>query len=348
MGTTVLSFAFVLGVLILVHELGHFIAAKLMGIRVERFSIGFPPRAFGKKIGDTDYCISWLPLGGYVKLAGMIDETLDRDTIHGEPWEFQSKPIWKRTVVILAGSFMNFLLAMALFSAITYFAGIAEVEGPIVGGVAQGSPAEQIGLKPGDRITKVDNTEIQRWDQLTAIIHHRPGQGLTLQWKREGREFVARVTPTLDRVRNIGLIGIEPKVHFRRASIFESVQSGVSYSIYVTKLVVVSLKMIITGQESIKSALAGPVFIAKMAGESARSGFGNLIAFMAFLSLNLGLLNILPVPVLDGGHLVFLGIEAVRRKPLSVKTRLVVQQVGMALLVALMVFIIINDVRRIW
>lgn len=345
--TTIVSFIFVLGLLIFVHELGHFITAKMVGIRVERFSLGFPPRMIGKKVGDTDYCLSWLPLGGYVKMSGMIDESMDV-TIKGAPWEFQSKPIWQRVFVISAGPFMNILTAIVIYGMIVYFNGIGEPVGTTVGEVLSGKPAETIGLQPGDVITSVDQQPVETWEELTKIIHSHPGVELEIKWVRDGEEFTSVVTPELQPQSNIGLIGIGSKIQYRDAGFFEAIGYGFNISFRIVKLIGASIKLIITGQESIKSALGGPIIIAKMAGESAKMGLQSLFEFTAFISLNLGLLNILPFPVLDGGHLVFLGIEAIRRKPLSIKTRLAVQKVGMALLLALMVFIIINDIRRIF
>jgi regulator of sigma E protease len=345
---TLLAFIFVLGLLIFIHELGHFLAAKLFGIRVERFSIGYPPRMVGKRIGETDYCISWIPFGGYVKLSGMIDESMDTEFLEREPqpWEFRSKPVWQRVITIAAGPLMNIILAVVIFSAIFLSTGVPEPVGPVVGEVAADSPAEAAGLMPDDRIVRINGQPIETWDDLTAIIHARPGETLQIEWVRDGQRMSAEVTPMLDKARGIGLIGIASKVVMRPVNVFEATARGASYSWYLTEMVVSSLSRIITGEESFREALGGPIIIAKMAGESARSGFSSLLMFTAFISLQLGFLNILPVPVLDGGHLVFLSIEAVRRRPVSVKTRMVVQQVGMALLIALMVFIIINDIQR--
>lgn len=345
--TTILAFAFVLGLLIFVHELGHFLVAKLVGIRVERFSLGYPPRMIGKKIGDTDYCISWLPLGGYVKMAGMIDESLDQK-IEGQPWEFQSKSIGQRALVISAGPFMNVLLAVALFAGITYHAGIEEPVGPVVGSVLANSPADSLGLAEGDRILVIHGAPVQSWEAVTKEIHRYPEQKIVLEWERDGVTMRGEVTPRRDRVQGIGLVGIRPLTRTRAAGLGESLVNGVNYTAFLTRLVGSSIWLIITGEESVKSGLAGPIAIAKMAGESARSGFDSLLNFTAFISLQLAILNILPIPVLDGGHLLFLLLELVLRRPVSVRTRMVVQQVGMAVLLALMVFIIINDIRRVF
>ena len=344
--TTFLSFIFVLGLLIFIHELGHFLAAKWAGIRVERFSLGFPPRMIGKKIGDTDYCISWIPLGGYVKMAGMIDESMDTN-ITGKPDEFMSKPIWQRAGVIAAGPFMNVLLAFVLFAGLTYHYGIPDASTePVVGSVLEKYPAQEAGLRPGDRVLRIDGEEVRTWSDLTSKIHGRPDSTLTIEWEREGMKMQALVTPKLDPREKIGLIGISPQILTREVGIGEAMGAGVTLSWQLTAEVGKTLGRLLRGEGS-KDEFAGPLQIMKLSGEFARQGFAKLMEFVAILSLQLGLLNILPIPVLDGGHLVFLGLEAIMRRPISIKVRVVVQQIGMALLLALMVFIMINDAQKI-
>lgn len=343
--TTLLAFIFVLGLLIFVHELGHFVTAKMVGIRVERFSLGFPPRMVGKKIGDTDYCISWLPLGGYVKMAGMVDESMDTE-IKGEPWEFQSKPVWQRIIVISAGSIMNVITAILIYAAIVYITGIGETVGTTVGQLIPGKPAEQIGLQPGDKIVAVDGEPVHTWEDLTAIIHNKPGVEVTLKWERDGQVFTKQVTPEPQPDSNIGLIGIGPKIEYHQVGLLASLEHGAETAYTFLDLTVHHLKLIIIGKESLRESIGGPVIIAKLAGESARLGFQSLLLFTAFISLNLGFFNLLPFPVLDGGHLVILLIEGIMRKPIPVKTKVVIQKIGMAFLLALMIFIIINDISR--
>jgi len=414
-----------LGILVFIHELGHFILAKLVGIRVERFSLGFPPRIFGKKIGDTDYCVSWIPLGGYVKMAGMIDESLDKDSIKGEPWEFMSKPIYQRFLVILAGPVMNILLAIVVFGAIAFFLGFKEPLGvsigkiasqnivnmtklqpgdmiisindqpiktwseaesfiqtkneikvtvdregqtyttsfaaalldsvekfypAVIGSLQDDSPANAAGLQIGDRIVAINGNPIKTWTDLTEVIHASPEQKLVIEWERNGQLSSAEIIPRRQKMqgKDIGLIGIGYPVQEKDITIFQAAIYGVTYCWRITGLIGQSIKMIISGEQKIKEAFAGPIMIAKLAKESAREGESNFIAFIAFLSLNLGLLNLLPIPVLDGGHIVFLAIEAVIRRPISPKIKIVVQQIGMVLIIALMLFVIVNDIRRVW
>jgi regulator of sigma E protease len=351
--TTLVSFIFVIGVVIFVHELGHFLAAKSVGIRVERFSLGYPPRMVGKKVGDTDYCLSWLPLGGYVKMAGMIDESLDDpEKITGAPDEFMSKRTWQKVLVITAGVIMNFILAWFLYSGVTLWEGIPVVKDPVVATVSPGMPAEGIGLQSGDRILAIDGKPTETWADMVDVIRSSPGKPITITWDHAGERKEAQVVPVRQKttvggdIKDVGQIGITARSTFRRAGLWESLSSGVRFTGTNLELGIKSIGMLVTGRASIKE-MAGPLAIAKFAGESARGGFVELLLFVAFISINIGLLNILPVPVLDGGHLAMIGIEAVTRRPISVRVKLVVQQVGMVLLFALMAVILWNDAGHI-
>jgi regulator of sigma E protease len=345
---------FVLGFLVLIHEIGHFVTAKLFKIRVERFSIGYPPRLFGHKFGETDYCVSAVPFGGYVKIAGMVDESLDKKSLAGppKPWEFRSKPWIAKTAVIAAGSLANIAFAWAFFVGVTLWLGIYEAKDPVVGSIAEGQPAAAAGIKPGDRIVSLDGKPVSTWEDIAGVIHGSPEKPVTVVWARSDSSFSAVVVPIRDKLaegsemREKGLIGIGPELTARKVGLVSAVVYGSRNLAGFTGLIVSSLAKLITGQESIRS-LAGPVFIAKLAGESARSGFASLLGFMAFLSLNLGLLNLLPFPVLDGGHLVIIGVEGIIRREIPVKVKMAIQQVGVVLLVGLMVFVIFNDVSRI-
>ena len=185
---TFLSFVVVVGIIIFVHELGHFLAAKAVGIRVIRFSLGFPPKLIGKTVGDTEYCICWIPLGGYVKMAGMLDESFeDEDAISGEPWEFESKNALQKAFVICAGVVMNFILGMVIFSMIAGISGIPEAKDPMIGEVVPGYPAEQAGLQAGDLVTEVNGVPVSSWSEIVAQIHNLTGEkSLTMQLEREG------------------------------------------------------------------------------------------------------------------------------------------------------------------
>jgi regulator of sigma E protease len=350
---TILSAILLLGILVFLHELGHFIVAKLVGIRVETFSIGFPPRLFGKKIGDTDYCVSATPLGGYVKLAGMIDESLDKETIKGEPWEYQSKPVPHRMATILAGPLMNVLLTVFLLGALIYISGNPVVDGTKIGYLTKDFPAEQAGIQVGDRIVSLNGTAISSWEEMTDVIYAIPDKDLLVEWEHEGEILSATLhtrkqeLPVDGEIREVGMIGIGAQHFMEKVGLFTAAKYGFERTVYLTKLIFSSLKRLISGRESLRS-IGGPVMIAKIAGDSARSGWEAFLSFMAFLSLNLAIVNLLPIPALDGGHLFFLVIEGVTRKPLPFKARLALQKVGMLVLFTLIIFIVFNDVRNVF
>ncbi len=437
--TTVLSAIFVLGLLVFFHELGHFLAAKRMGIRVERFSLGFPPKMIGKTVGDTEYCISWIPLGGYVKMAG---EQPDRQSEEngGEPWEFQSKSVGARAFVIAAGPGMNFVLAFIIFWLFYVTMGVMLVDTTTVGRVVSGSPyaaaglqvgdeileidqapvdtwedvqqgltsgtaasltlkvrrdgrdravevrydgvdpaerlaglgyfrasavstvipdspAEKAGLRSGDVITSVDGVPVTQWYEMVDLIRVRPGMETTVSWTRNGQLHEVGVIPNTAQdldpatgdVIDIGQIGITQQDHLKRSPIgfVSSVGLAGTQLAGVTYTILGFVKKLIMGQVSTDS-VGGPIAIAQMAGDSARQGASSLFSFMAFLSINLAILNLLPIPALDGGQLVILGVEKLIRRPLSLRYRLIWQQTGMALLLLLMVFVVFNDVTRIF
>jgi regulator of sigma E protease len=353
--TTFIATVFVLGVLVFVHELGHFLVAKLSGMRVERFSMGMAPRLFGKKWGDTDYCISAIPFGGYVKITGMVDESLDKSALESEPqpWEFRSKPWINRFSVIFAGPLMNVVLAYLIFLGGVFIYGVGELSTEsVIGEVVDGKPAQMSGLLAGDRVTAIDDNEVTSWEQMAEIIHNAPGRIVTLTIVRGDSVFPVQITPVAEEtgageeVRETGFIGIGPEIYTRPAGFFEAFSRAGQQLGFLAKLIFDTVGKLVTGKESIRS-LAGPVAIAKMAGETARSGFGNLMAFMAMLSLNLGILNLLPIPVLDGGHLLFMTVEGAVRRELPLKVKLIVQQVFMFLLIGLMLFVVYNDILRI-
>jgi regulator of sigma E protease len=349
--TTVLATIFVLGVLIFFHELGHFLVAKRSGIRVERFSLGFPPKMIGKKIGDTEYCISWIPLGGYVKMAG---EDPDEAKVEGKPDEFSSKPVSVRALVVAAGPVMNFLLAIFIFWSIFFFRGdrLAHFDSTEVGSVAAGDPADKAGIQVGDRIVAVNGVEVDSFLQMARLIYRHVEEPVEIKWVRDGRQFSAQITTFKDHevdengeMKDVGKIGIGPSYTTVKVGFFKSIASATDMAWFI---LVESAKFIIgffTGTSSVK-LLGGPLFIAQTAGETARSGFISLLSFMALLSVNLSLINILPIPVLDGGHLLFLGIEKVKGTPLSLKQRATMQQIGLALLLLLIILVTYNDLLR--
>ncbi len=344
--TTLVATIFVLGILIFFHELGHFLVAKKSGIRVEKFSLGFPPKAIGKKIGETEYCISWIPLGGYVKMAG---EEPEETKIEGKPWEFMSKPVGIRALVIAAGPVMNFILAILIFWGIIFTQGIDSTR---VGLVEPGGPADKAGMITGDLITSVDGTEVTFFRDLTYVIHQQVEKPIQIKWNRDGEEFTSVVTTQKDSVMDatgqtqvVGRIGIGSSDDRIKVGIFKSFWEATNSVIFILVVTIKILWGLITGAVSIE-LLGGPVFIAQTAGQTAKLGFVYLLSFTALLSVNLSLLNVLPVPPLDGGHLLFLSIEKIKGSQLSIKNRAAMQMIGLALLILLIIRITYNDVLR--
>ncbi len=463
---TLLATIVVLGVLIFVHELGHFVTAKLVDIEVPRFSIGLGPKAFGFKRGETEYVISWLPLGGYVKMAGMeemeaIEGGSSKPTVTGAgtaedlgievetkreagPRDFESKSLPARALVISAGVIMNFLFAAIVFSIIAMvwgvrgtpdarIGGIAEeylpsgtealaqipsgvrvthvgnkqvsdfqqlqvalsqagggpielrfegfepvtinlpaaqesrdtlisafepaVETPAaVGSIVQGSPAHEAGVQPNDRIISAGGENVRNWQHFVQLVERHAGQELTLQVERDGQPVTLTVTPETRMLRDsttYGRVGIAPLVSTAdalprvRTSFFGGIAHGTKQTWDMVTLTVGFLRDLITGNASARN-LGGPILIGQLSGRVARAGLEPFLGFMALFSVNLAVLNLLPIPVLDGGHLVFLGVEAVRGRPLSIESRMRWSQVGFVIVIAIMVWALANDVLRLF
>ncbi|MCE2422724.1 MAG: RIP metalloprotease RseP [Gemmatimonadetes bacterium] len=358
---TILATAVVLGVLVFVHELGHFITAKKAGIRVPRFSIGLGPRIFGFRRGETEYVLSWIPLGGYVRMAGMADEEAtaaleggDSDTEAGpdhpedRSGHFDSKPLWARTMVICAGIAMNLLFAMFAFSAVAIGNGISI---PSVTSVAPQSPAEQAGLAEGDLILSVDGGSVLGPSHVVMRVARKAGQPVPVVVRRGDRELEFVVTPRAVSVEDAdvsaGRIGIGIGQYVGRADLVTAVTRGVRETALWTGAVFQFLGDLFTGESSARD-VGGPVMIGELSGRAARSGIWDLLGFMAIISVNLAVFNLLPIPVLDGGHLVFLGIEAVRGRPLAPELRMRVTSIGMAVILVLIVFVLGNDLLRVF
>jgi regulator of sigma E protease len=347
----ILAFLWVLGILIFIHELGHFLIAKLSGVKVLKFSLGFGPKLIGKKIGETEYRVSLLPLGGYVKLLG--DDPGEEIEQEEEGRTFRNQPVRKRMAIVLAGPLSNLLFAAFIFS-LLFSLGIPQLS-PVVGKVVDGFPAQKAGIRPGDVILKVNDEEIAQWSDLLSVIPKSEGKELKIILKREGEVLRISVAPRVIKGKNIFgeeittyQIGIVPSGEsvLKREPIHKAVVSGLYQSWYVTKLVVVSIIKIIQRVIPAKT-IGGPILIAQMAGKQAQEGFLSLIFFTAVLSINLGILNLFPIPILDGGHLLFLSLEFIIGRPLSVKKLELAQQIGLIIIILLMVFAFYNDIMRI-
>ncbi len=352
---TLLSFVVVIGVIILVHEWGHFIAARLCGIRVEVFSIGFGPTMWKRESGGTEYRVAWFPLGGYVRMAGMIDESLDDGaSITGAADEFMSKNAWQKAFVISAGVLMNGILAILLFTVIAGVWGVGRASRePVLAGLRPDMPGAAAGLLAGDRVLAVQGAPIATWEELAEAIHQRPELPTTLTLVRQTASAPAdtldlSLTPKRVAVPGqgqVGLIGIDPGVEIVKVGVFGALGAGLRKTWEESRMAYATIAALVTGQAGLKD-LGGPILIAQLSGESARGGLMVFLGFIAFISVNIGFLNILPIPVLDGGHLVYIIIEAAIRRPISNRVKLWVQQAGMVLLLLLMVLVMKNDVMR--
>jgi regulator of sigma E protease len=426
---TLLAFLFVLGVLIFVHELGHFLAARRVGVRVLTFSLGFGPKLLKFTRGDTEYCISAVPLGGYVKMAG---ESPD-DPRSGAPDEFMSKSKWERFQILIMGPVMNILLAVVVLAIV--LAQGAEVpafeeKSPLVGDVEKGSVAEKAGIQRGDRLLTVDGEEVPTWNDVGMAVATKPNRDITITFSRDGRTQTVTVRPVAQGKYEMGDIGVLPDVnpHVRsvvsgdpadRAGVkagdvvvavdgermvfarhlaeaisknagrqidllirrgggeqhisvvpqlrgdrgligvsiseetrtfkpgpMEAVWLSVKQNASSSGLIFKTLAGLFTGSTSVRQ-LQGPVGIAQLSGESAQAGWVSLLSLMAVISLNLGLLNLMPVPVLDGGHILIMALEGVARRDFSMQVKEKMLLAGFVVLMVLMVTVIYNDLTRI-
>jgi regulator of sigma E protease len=340
-----------LGVLIVFHEFGHFLLAKLSGVGVLTFSVGFGPKLWVKKRGETEYALSAFPLGGYVKMVGEDPEEevkavdLERSFAH--------KSLLKRTAIVAAGPGFNLLLAVFLLMIVFLFYGVPVLSN-LVGAVEPESPAAQAGIQKGDRIVAVDGQAVTTWDDLSSAIKQSGGEPLDLRVQRSGQEAAMTVQPRKREAKNIfgelkedWMIGIGSQVSIEKGDPGLAVSRAFVQTYEYSKLTLIGLYKMITREVSPRN-LGGPILIAQMAGQQAQEGIGSFLAFLAVLSINLGVLNLLPVPVLDGGHLFFFAIEAIIGRPVSLKYREKAQQVGIFLLLLLMIFAFANDIFRLF
>ncbi len=354
-GVTIL----VLGVLIFVHELGHFAAAKSVDIEVPRFSIGLGPKMFGFRRGETEYVISWIPLGGYVKMAGMAEEEVTSKLEGGSEQtvaspssrDFDSKPLWARVFVISAGVIMNWLFAILAFSAIAMSQG---VDTPRISAVTEGSPAEAAGLQAGDVIRRIDGRKVRDRTQVIIGIERKGGEPIEIVVDRDGESVMAIATPEsveefneiLGQSRTVGKVGVAIESVVEQVGVGGALAQGWGNSAYWTGAIVQFLGDLVTGRSSARE-VGGPLMIGEISGQAARAGFWQLLGFMSIISINLAVFNLLPIPVLDGGHLLFLGIEGVRGKALSIDQRLRFTTVGMVFVMGLMLWAVGNDLVRV-
>jgi regulator of sigma E protease len=353
MSVSIFSLIIVLGVLIFFHELGHFLVARLMGVGVEKFSLGFGPKLVGKMIGITEYRISAIPLGGYVKMVGESpDSELDPSEI---PISFTHKHVFKRILIVAAGPLFNILLAVIIFFGIFQISGLLILK-PGIGEVNEGTPAYRAGLKKDDLVVSIDGTDISSWEDMANAIMASKGKTLEISVLREDTILTKNVTPEVKQFKNIFnedvdryVIGITAsgEVLKKDLNFFQALSESFIQTYQITTLTIKGVVKLFQGTVSPKT-LGGPIMIAQMAGQQAKEGVVNLIFFIALISINLAILNFLPIPVLDGGHLLFFFIEAVKGSPVSVKVREISQQAGIFVLILLMIYVFYNDIARVF
>jgi regulator of sigma E protease len=337
---TLLAFAVALGVLVFVHELGHFLVAKRLGVKVLRFSIGFGPLVFARTYGETEYALSAIPL--------------DEEEARVDPARaFSTQPTLRRSAIVFAGPAMNFLFAFLAYLVLFGTVG-AEVPSnlPRVGGIAVGSAAEKAGLQPGDRIVEISGAPIDTWEQLSQAVLGSKGAPLTFTVDRGGARFPLEIAPERKVDKNIFgeeqgysyRIGIEASRDWIQVGPFQAVGMAATQTWTASAVVAKGLLLMVQGRVPLRE-LGGPIAIAKAAGQQARAGLKYFLSMLAFLSINLGVLNLLPIPALDGGHLALFAIERIAG-PLRPRHREIAQQVGLLLLISLMVFVFYNDIHR--
>lgn len=370
---TAISTIVVLGLLIFIHELGHFAVAKWSGVAVYEFSLGFGPKVFGFRHKETAYNLRLLPLGGFVKMAGMDAGEDEREAVkriaeqEGKSFEdinpddhpiapisseqaFNSKSVLTRMAVIAAGPIMNFVLAIVLIAGIFSFTGVPDEAAEIpnvIGAVMENSAAQEAGIKPGDRIIEVEGKKVSNWEELVPRIQAQGETETSLRIVRDGKEQELLVTPRVDPQKGQVMIGIVPEQPMKDVGIFEALWTGALVTFKFTLYILTYLGQMITQQVGAEQ-LGGPVAIVGAIGEAAQTGLLNLANLAAVLSINLGLLNLLPIPALDGSRLVFLSWEGLRGRPIDPAKENMIHLVGFALLLLLMVFVTYQDVTRLF
>jgi regulator of sigma E protease len=353
---TILSFLLVIGPLIFVHELGHYFVGRWFGVKADAFSIGFGREVAGwTDRRGTRWKVGWLPLGGYVRFAGDMNpaSTPSDEWLALPPEEraqtFQSKPLWQRALIVAAGPVTNFLFAILIFCAFIMAMGAPRTPA-VVGQVEAGSAAHEAGIRAGDRIAAIDGEKVSLFEDVGRNIIWRAGQPITIELVREGNPITVTATPRQkierDKFGNEfrkGLLGVRPAQQVLEAvPPHEALGTSVKMTWTVVTLTVEGIGQIITGRQSVKE-LGGPLKIAKFSGEQASLGWVAFIWFIAVISINLGFINLLPIPLLDGGHLLFYAIEGIRRKPLRPEAQEWAFRTGLAALLALMIFVTLND-----
>ena len=348
----ILQVILVFGLIVFVHELGHFLAAKWAGVGVERFSLGFGPKILGKQVGETEYLLSAIPLGGYVKMVGEdVGEDIDPAL---QQLSFSQKSLSKRFIIVSAGPVSNLFWAFVIFTVTFLSFGVnLPVDAPKIGGVQEGWPAQKAGLESGDEVLSVGGTPVQTWEEMAKIIQQGQGEEtrLVVTKNTTGQTVELSIIPELrdDLAGSEGAkkyaIGITPAIQVKTVSAGEAIFLGAEQTWLWTKLIVGSLIKLFRGEVSTKE-LGGPILIAQVAGQQAKLGLDYLLRFAAIINVNLAIFNLLPIPVLDGGHLLFFSVEAILGRPLSMRSREMAWRVGFFVILTLIVLVFYNDIAR--
>lgn len=347
---TTLSIILVFGLMVMIHELGHFFVARRAGIKVLEFAFGIGPKLFGIQGKETLYSVRIFPLGGFVRFLSAEEIEEDDQVTRQEllSRSFESKAIWQKMAVIVAGPLMNFVLGAVLFIMVFAWFGIPVGSNEnIIGGVMENKPAAMAGLNAGDRILEVNGIETPDWESVTKQIHSRPGQKISFEIEKATTKEILtlEMTPEMDQQLERGLIGITPNVINQKVSILKAAHYGLQQTMDFTRLILSYIIQMITGEMPVE--LGGPVAVAQVIGEGARQGLANLLSLTGILSIQFGILNLLPIPALDGGQLAVLTYEGIRRKPLNPEKKGWIQLTGFALLIALMIAVTYQDIVRI-
>lgn len=355
--STIIIFLLILGVIVFVHELGHFATAKFFGVKVDEFGLGFPPRILGRKKGETEYTLNWIPLGGFVKIAGEDGEN------RNDPRYFGAKPIWQRAIILAAGVAMNFLLAIVLFTAVfmsgfpTDVSGLPDSEIPAgaevsvqISAVGAGSPAAEAGLLPMDEILQLDGKNIANVQEVHDYTAANPDREMTLTIERQHELLTKQVLAKKDAVTGEGAIGVSlVKTAVVDYSLLESIKEATVYTanmtVYIVKYLFTTIhQLVFTGGTT--AEVSGPVGMVSMTAQAAQMGIIVLLNFTALISVNLAIVNILPLPALDGGRIVFLLFEKIKGRPVSQELEAKIHNTGFMLLMLLMVIITFQDIMR--
>ncbi|MFC1767598.1 RIP metalloprotease RseP [Candidatus Margulisiibacteriota bacterium] len=344
---TIIAFIVVFSIVVLSHELGHFFFSRLVGIKVLELGLGLGPRIAKFVRNGIPYTINLLPLGGFIKIAGINPETESKEDKYKRKESYLSKSPLQKFMTVFGGPLANIVAAFLIFIIVFSFFGIPSGISNEISNISENSEAQRIGLMPGDKIIQVNGQTVIKMQDAVKIIHGSAGRRVFLTIKRSGQTLKLSAVPRFNERMKAGLIGFTLKPSYKRVNIFRSIWEAGKQTVGFVMLFIYILGMLITGKIPLGD-VSGPVGIAQFTGQAAGEGIMALLMFTAFLSINLGVLNLLPIPALDGGRLVFIIIEAIRRKPIDIKLENKIHYIGIVFLLSLFLVITINDVLRIF